>query len=162
MPESEVQQLLEERRTAVDGSSLRPVMSFEQTGLGADMLHSTRDFVQPSPIQSQVWPIILSGHDLIGIAATGSGKTLGFGLPMLAHIKAQRDNGDVTGKGPIALVMAPPVSWRCRSLQCLKMQAASAVSAACVCMGACRRAPRCRRCGLVWTLWWGRLDGWRI
>lgn len=56
---------------------------------------------------SQVWPIILSGHDLIGIAATGSGKTLGFGLPMLAHIKAQRDNGVVTGKGPIALVMAP-------------------------------------------------------
>jgi ATP-dependent RNA helicase DBP3 len=107
MPESEVQQLLEERRTAVDGSSLRPVMSFEQTGLGADMLHSTREFVQPSPIQSQVWPIILSGHDLIGIAATGSGKTLGFGIPMLAHIKAQRDNGVVTGKGPIALVMAP-------------------------------------------------------
>lgn len=55
----------------------------------------------------QVWPIILSGHDLIGIAATGSGKTLGFGLPMLRHIKAQRNAGVVTGKGPIALVMAP-------------------------------------------------------
>jgi hypothetical protein len=56
MPESEVQNLLEERRTVVTGSSLRPVMSFEQTGLPADMLHATRDFVQPSPIQSQVWP----------------------------------------------------------------------------------------------------------
>lgn len=55
----------------------------------------------------QVWPIILSGHDLIGIAATGSGKTLGFGLPMLRHIRAQRDAGVVTGKGPLALVMAP-------------------------------------------------------
>jgi len=55
----------------------------------------------------QVWPIILSGHDLIGIAATGSGKTLGFGLPMLRHIRAQRDAGVVTGKGPVALVMAP-------------------------------------------------------
>lgn len=54
MPESEVQQLLEQRRTVVDGSSLRPVMSFEQTGLPANMLHATRDFVQPSPIQSQV------------------------------------------------------------------------------------------------------------
>jgi ATP-dependent RNA helicase DBP3 len=107
MPESEVQALLEQRRTAVDGSSLRPVMSFEQTGLPAEMLHAIRDFVQPSPIQSQVWPIILSGHDLIGIAATGSGKTLGFGLPMLRHIRAQRDAGVVTGKGPLALVMAP-------------------------------------------------------
>lgn len=55
----------------------------------------------------QVWPLILSGHDLIGIAATGSGKTLGFGLPMLRHITAQRDAGVVTGKGPLALVMAP-------------------------------------------------------
>jgi hypothetical protein len=54
MPQSEVQKLMEERRTAVDGSSLRPVMSFEQTGLPADMLHAVRDFVQPSPIQSQV------------------------------------------------------------------------------------------------------------
>lgn len=32
------------------------------------------EFVSPSPIQSQVWPIILAGHDLIGIAATGSGE----------------------------------------------------------------------------------------
>jgi ATP-dependent RNA helicase DBP3 len=54
MPEDEVQQLLEQRRTAVDGSNLRPVMSFEQTGLPANMLHATRDFVSPSPIQSQV------------------------------------------------------------------------------------------------------------
>jgi len=107
MGDEEVAQLLEQRRTVVDGSSLRPVMSFEQTGLPADMLHATRDFVQPSPIQSQVWPIILSGHDLIGIAATGSGKTLGFGLPMLRHIRAQRDAGVVKGKGPLALVMAP-------------------------------------------------------
>jgi len=107
MDDDKVAELLAQRRTVVDGSSLRPVMSFEQTGLPADMLHATRDFVQPSPIQSQVWPIILSSHDLIGIAATGSGKTLGFGLPMLRHIRAQRDAGVVTGKGPLALVMAP-------------------------------------------------------
>ena len=33
-------------------------------------------YVQPTPIQSQAWPILLSGHDLVGIAQTGSGKTL--------------------------------------------------------------------------------------
>lgn len=54
LSDQEVAQLMEQRRTAVDGSSLRPVMSFEQTGLPADMLHATRDFMQPSPIQSQV------------------------------------------------------------------------------------------------------------
>ncbi len=57
---------------------------------------------------AQVWPIILAGRDLIGIAATGSGKTLGFGLPMLRHIEAQKAAGVVgQGKGPYAIVMAP-------------------------------------------------------
>jgi hypothetical protein len=55
------------------------------------MLHATRTFQQPSPIQSQCWPIVLSGRDLIGVAATGSGKTLAFGLPMLRHVAAQRE-----------------------------------------------------------------------
>jgi ATP-dependent RNA helicase DBP3 len=107
MSQQQVQELHEQRRTTVEGCDLRPVLSFEQTGLPANMLHATRDFVSPSPIQSQCWPIILSGHDMIGIAATGSGKTLAFGLPMLRHITAQREGGVVTGKGPLALVMAP-------------------------------------------------------
>ena len=62
-------------------------------GFSADLLNSTRDFAQPSPIQAQCWPIILSGHDLVGVAATGSGKTLAFGLPALQHIKAQKSAG---------------------------------------------------------------------
>jgi superfamily II DNA/RNA helicase len=33
-------------------------------------------YIRPTPIQSQAWPILLSGHDLVGIAQTGSGKTL--------------------------------------------------------------------------------------
>ncbi|GFH17278.1 DEAD box RNA helicase, partial [Haematococcus lacustris] len=56
---------------------------------------------------SQCWPIVLSGRDLIGIAATGSGKTLGFGLPMMAHINAQKAAGVVGRTGPYAVVMAP-------------------------------------------------------
>lgn len=62
-------------------------------GFSADLLQATRDFAQPSPIQAQCWPIILSGHDLVGVAATGSGKTLAFGLPALQHIKAQKAAG---------------------------------------------------------------------
>jgi len=33
-------------------------------------------YIRPTPIQSQAWPILLNGHDLVGIAQTGSGKTL--------------------------------------------------------------------------------------
>ena len=98
-----------ERRTAVEGCDLAPVLTFEQTGLGAELLHSTREFAAPSPIQAQCWPIILSGRDLIGIAATGSGKTLGFGLPMMAHIAANKAPGGAAAgrKGPFAVVLAP-------------------------------------------------------
>lgn len=35
-------------------------------------------FSQPTPIQAQAWPIVLSGHNLVSIAQTGSGKTLGI------------------------------------------------------------------------------------
>lgn len=112
---SQIAEVREGRATVVEGrdgastnARFAPFLKFEHTGLPAKYLHSTRDFATPSPIQSQCWPIILAGHDLIGIAATGSGKTLGFGLPMLAHIAAQREAGVVgKGKGPYALVMAP-------------------------------------------------------
>merc|ERR1719210_2361700 len=62
-------------------------------------------FTKPSAIQSQAWPMALSGRDVIGIAQTGSGKTLAFLLPGVVHLNAQpplrsRD-------GPVGLVLAP-------------------------------------------------------
>ena len=51
---------------------------------------STRgSFETPTPIQSQAIPAIMSGKDVIGIAKTGSGKTIAFLLPMLRHILDQ-------------------------------------------------------------------------
>lgn len=62
-------------------------------------------FNEPTAIQSQGWPVVLSGRDLVGIAQTGSGKTLAYMLPATVHInhqqRAQR------GEGPIALILAP-------------------------------------------------------
>ncbi|KAL2332287.1 hypothetical protein Fmac_019868 [Flemingia macrophylla] len=62
-------------------------------------------FVEPTPIQSQGWPMALKGRDLIGIAETGSGKTLAYLLPALVHVNTQPilEPGD----GPIVLVLAP-------------------------------------------------------
>ncbi|KAB7501937.1 putative ATP-dependent RNA helicase DDX17 [Armadillidium nasatum] len=59
----------------------------------------------PTPIQGQGWPISLSGRDFVGIAQTGSGKTLGYILPAIVHINNQPylERGD----GPVALVLAP-------------------------------------------------------
>jgi ATP-dependent RNA helicase DDX5/DBP2 len=59
----------------------------------------------PTVIQSQSWPIALSGLDMIGIARTGSGKTLSFILPAIIHIMAQPDLRP--NDGPVALVLCP-------------------------------------------------------
>ncbi|XP_076062840.1 putative ATP-dependent RNA helicase DDX43 [Oratosquilla oratoria] len=65
-----------------------------------------QEFVTPSPIQSQAWPILMKGLDMIGIAQTGTGKTLAFILPALLHIEVQ----PVPRKercGPTCLIVAP-------------------------------------------------------
>ena len=97
-----------ERCTTIEGIDMKPLMSFGQSGLTEDELHSTKDFASPSPIQAQCLPIALSGYDVVGIAATGSGKTLAFGLPALKHVRMQTAaSGAASGKKPVALVLAP-------------------------------------------------------
>lgn len=59
---------------------------------------------KPTVIQSQGWPIALSGKNFVGIAQTGTGKTLAFLLPAVVHIK---ENKAKKGRGPIVLVLAP-------------------------------------------------------
>lgn len=62
-------------------------------------------FEKPTPIQCQAIPAIMSGRDLIGIAKTGSGKTIAFILPMFRHILDQPQLED--GDGPISIIMTP-------------------------------------------------------
>ena len=57
-------------------------------------------YESPSPIQRATIPVLLEGHDLIGQAQTGTGKTAAFALPLLAQI-------DVNRRGPQALVLVP-------------------------------------------------------
>ncbi|CAG9860507.1 unnamed protein product [Phyllotreta striolata] len=73
-----------------------------------DILEEIRKagFEKPSPIQAQAWPVLLSGEDLIGIAQTGTGKTLAFLLPALIHIDGQTTPREERG-GPAVLIMAP-------------------------------------------------------
>ncbi|XP_066035778.1 probable ATP-dependent RNA helicase DDX43 [Chamaea fasciata] len=63
-------------------------------------------FQKPTPIQSQAWPIILQGIDLIGIAQTGTGKTLAYLMPGFIHLTSQPISKDKRG-GPGMLVLAP-------------------------------------------------------
>lgn len=65
-----------------------------------------QNFEIPSPVQCQAWPVIMSGHDLIAIAQTGTGKTLAFLLPAFIHIDFQPTPRSER-KGPSILVLAP-------------------------------------------------------
>jgi ATP-dependent RNA helicase RhlE len=63
-------------------------MTFEQLGLAPALLRALADYgyATPTPIQTQAIPLILDGHDVLGGAQTGTGKTAAFGLPMLQKL----------------------------------------------------------------------------
>lgn len=87
----------------------KPVLSFSHAFTDyPDILKEIQKqkFEMPSPVQCQAWPIIMSGHDLIAIAQTGTGKTLAFLLPAFIHINCQSTPRDKR-KGPSILVLAP-------------------------------------------------------
>ena len=66
--------------------------------------------VHPFPIQAMTLPVALGGHDIIGQAKTGTGKTLGFGIPILQRVVSPTDAGfDALARPgkPQALAVAP-------------------------------------------------------
>jgi ATP-dependent RNA helicase DeaD len=77
-------------------------ISFADLGLGDAVLKSLKDvgYESPSTIQAETIPPLLAGHDLVGLAQTGTGKTAAFALPIL-------DRLDVKQKSVQALVLAP-------------------------------------------------------
>lgn len=85
----------------------RPVETFDEAGFPQYVLSEVKaqGFPKPTAIQSQGWPMALSGRDVVGIAETGSGKTLTYCLPAIVHINAQPLLAP--GDGPIVLVLAP-------------------------------------------------------
>ncbi len=114
---SELSEITEEEvadlRLELDGIKIRgidapkPVQKWSQCGLGVQSLEVIQKlgYDKPTSIQSQAIPSIMSGRDVIGVAKTGSGKTIAFLLPMFRHIKDQRPID--TLDGPVGLIMSP-------------------------------------------------------
>lgn len=86
-----------------------PTLSFDHSSFTPEIIKLLKNnFENPTPIQAQGWPLALSGKDMVGSSQTGSGKTIGFTLPGLAHIQAQlKLQPHRWSDGPIALVLAP-------------------------------------------------------
>ncbi|KGQ10943.1 Pre-mRNA-processing ATP-dependent RNA helicase PRP5 [Beauveria bassiana D1-5] len=102
-----------ELRAELDGIKVngkdvpKPVQKWAQCGLTRQTLDviDNMGFEKPTSIQMQAIPALMSGRDVIGVAKTGSGKTMAFLLPMFRHIKDQPPLKE--SEGPVGLIMTP-------------------------------------------------------
>ena len=80
-------------------------MSFAQLGLSEPVLKAVAEagYVDPTPIQAQAIPVVLTGRDVLGCAQTGTGKTAGFTLPMIDILSA----GRAKARMPRSLILEP-------------------------------------------------------
>lgn len=105
---AEIEAFRREAEMQIQGHNVpKPITKFAQAGFPLQLLSKlmSQGFDKPTPIQAQGWPMALSGRNMVGIAQTGSGKTLSFILPALMHIAAQP--AAKYANGPLALVLAP-------------------------------------------------------
>ena len=95
----------------VEGSDVPPpLMTFAAMRFPPPILAAlvTKGIARPTPIQVQGLPVALSGRDLIGIAFTGSGKTLVFTLPLVMFALQEEMRCPLAkGDGPVGVILAP-------------------------------------------------------
>lgn len=82
---------------------------FEGLGISPGLLASLAraSFSKPTPIQHQAIPVAIEGKDIIGIAQTGTGKTLAFGIPMIQRLAAMQNKPFDYTQGKQGLVILP-------------------------------------------------------
>jgi len=102
--------------TSVAAVSPEPTISttlattFDDLGLIPELLRAVKDtgYTAPTPIQAQAIPIVLAGHDVMGGAQTGTGKTASFTLPLLQRLAPYATSSPSPAKHPVrALILAP-------------------------------------------------------
>jgi len=94
LPQSEIDAFIAEKMITVTDSRtgsapVRPITSFKYLPITDDAQRAPfKNYTTPTPIQAAVWPYLLSGRDVIGVAETGSGKTMAFGVPCIRFISS--------------------------------------------------------------------------
>jgi ATP-dependent RNA helicase RhlE len=86
------------------------VPSFTELGLRPEILRAVAEagYTTPTPIQQQAIPVVLAGKDVMGGAQTGTGKTAGFGLPILHKLAVHANRSPSPARHPVrALILTP-------------------------------------------------------
>ena len=126
----------------VEGSDIPPpIKNFRDMKLPKPILEALqqRNIKRPTPIQMQGLPVALSGRDMVGIAFTGSGKTMTFSLPLvMAALEEEFRMPLLGGEGPVGFILAPSRE--------LARQTFDVVQSFCEAFASCtyRRYPRLR------------------
>lgn len=95
-------------QTADDSSATPP--RFDDFGLAPPIMQALAEqgYVHPTPIQAKAIPIVLQGHDVMGAAQTGTGKTASFSLPIIQLLMAHANTSASPARHPVrALVLTP-------------------------------------------------------
>jgi len=81
--------------------------AFVELGLSAKVVRplAVLGISKPTPIQTQAIPLVLAGHDVMGLAQTGTGKTAAFGLPLVDRLLADGERPEP--KSARSLILAP-------------------------------------------------------
>jgi len=107
----EQQTIRDEWHIKTDGEDIPPpIKNFKDFRFPKPILRSLKEkgIFKPTPIQIQGLPVVLSGRDMIGIAFTGSGKTLVFVLPMIMFsLEEEKKMPIIQGEGPFGLIICP-------------------------------------------------------
>lgn len=114
--EEEMKHLRKSIGVLVKGSNLTncppPIESIDSVGLPIEFnqLFRAVSLTVPTSVQKQCWPALLSGNNVLAISPTGSGKTLGYSLPAIPHIKHRLLSSSCRlydKPAPIALILVP-------------------------------------------------------
>lgn len=122
--------------TIVGNEAPAPFMTFQSTGFPSEILREVQQagFSAPTPIQAQSWPIALKGRDIVAVAKTGSGKTLGYLIPGFILLKRLQHN---SREGPTVLVLSPTRELATQIQdEAIKFGRSSRISSACLYGGA--------------------------
>ncbi|CAI8024066.1 Probable ATP-dependent RNA helicase DDX41 [Geodia barretti] len=110
-PESKNNRIRKKWHILVEGDNIPPpIKSFKEMKFPKVVVNSLKKkgIIHPTPIQIQGLPVVLSGRDMIGIAFTGSGKTLVFALPLVMFCLEQEKKLPFgQGEGPYGLMVCP-------------------------------------------------------
>lgn len=135
LPNAEIDQFLADNFITITDphkTSFRPITKFVYLPVtDSNQLAPFKDFKAPTPIQAAAWPFLLAGRDVIGVAETGSGKTMAFAVPCVRAISSLPKNQ--RNKGARAVIVSPTRELAMQSYEQISMLAKiSGLRAVCV------------------------------